>query len=67
MVDRITKRSEQIGSFPLSGRGVPEYDIDQTREVFCGSYRLIYHIRSDRVDTLAVLHGAQKVLEDDGT
>jgi plasmid stabilization system protein ParE len=67
MVDRITKRSQQIGSFPLSGRRVPEYDIDQIREVFSGPYRLVYHIRSDRVEILAVLHGAQGVLEDNDT
>ncbi len=65
MVDRITKRSEQIGSFPLSGRRVPEYDIDQIREVFCGPYRLVYHIKSDGVDILAVLHGAQQTLQGD--
>jgi plasmid stabilization system protein ParE len=65
MVDRITKRSEQIGSYPLSGRRVPEYDIDQIREVFCGPYRLVYHIKSDGVDILAVLHGAQQALQGD--
>ena len=26
MVDRLTKRSEQIATFPESGRMVPEYD-----------------------------------------
>jgi len=65
MVDRITKRSEQIGAFPLSGRRVPEYDIDQIREVFCGPYRLVYHIKSDGINILAVLHGAQNALQDD--
>jgi toxin ParE1/3/4 len=29
IVDRITKRSQQIGEFPLSGRKVPEYEHDQ--------------------------------------
>ena len=33
-VDRITRRSQQIGEFPLSGRKVPEYELDQIREVF---------------------------------
>lgn len=31
-VDRITRKSQQIGAFPLSGRRVPEYDFDQIRE-----------------------------------
>ena len=45
-VDRITRRSQQIGAFPMSGRRVPEYDIDQIREVFANPYRIIYHIKN---------------------
>ena len=33
MVDRLTRRSEQIAQFPRSGRKVPEYDSDEIREV----------------------------------
>lgn len=44
MVDRLTRRSQQIANFPFSGRRVPEYDIDQIREVIEGPYRIIYHI-----------------------
>ena len=33
-VDRITRKSQQIGEFPMSGRRVPEYDMEQIREVF---------------------------------
>jgi len=33
MVDRITRRSQQISEFPFSGRSVPEYDIDLVREL----------------------------------
>jgi len=33
MVDRLTRRSQQIADVPLSGRRVPEYDMDQIREV----------------------------------
>lgn len=64
-VDRITKRSQQVVAFPLSGRRVPEYDIDQMREVFCGPYRIIYHIKPDQVDVIAVVHSAMNVLQDD--
>ena len=46
MVDRVTQRSQQIAAFPLSGRRVPEYDIDQIREVIEGPYRIIYHIKA---------------------
>jgi len=58
MVDRLTRRSQQIAEFPLSGRRVPEYDADQVREVIEGPYRIIYHIKPDQVDVVAVIHGA---------
>ncbi|RBP85891.1 type II toxin-antitoxin system RelE/ParE family toxin [Marinomonas rhizomae] len=64
-VDRITRRSQQIGEFPLSGRKVPEYELDQIREVFVGSYRIIYRIMADQVDVIAVIHGATNVLQGD--
>jgi len=62
MVDRLTRRSHQIADFPFSGRRVPEYDIDQIREVIEGPYRIIYHIKPDQIDVLAVIHGAMDVL-----
>ncbi|MFO7985496.1 MAG: type II toxin-antitoxin system RelE/ParE family toxin [Desulfatiglandaceae bacterium] len=62
MVDRLTRRSQQIADFPLSGRRVPEYDMDQIREVIEGPYRIIYHIKSDQIDVLAVIHGAMNIL-----
>ena len=62
MVDRLTRRSQQIADVPLSGRRVPEYDIDQIREVIEGPYRIIYHIKAYQIDVLAVLHGARNVL-----
>lgn len=62
MVDRITRRSQQIADFPFSGRKVPEYDLEKIREVIEGPYRLIYHIKPDRIDVLAVIHGARDVL-----
>ena len=62
MVDRITRRSQQIADFPFSGRKVPEYDIDQIREIIEGPYRIIYHIKPDQIDVVAVIHGARGVL-----
>jgi len=60
-VDRLTRRSQQIARFPFSGRRVPEYDIDSIREVIEGSYRIIYYVKSDQIDVLAVIHGAMDV------
>ncbi len=59
LVDRLTRRSEQIATFPESGRVVPEYEANDIREVIERRYRIIYRIKADQVDILAVLHGAQ--------
>jgi len=61
-VDRLTRRSQQIAEFPLSGRMVPEYEKSQIREVIEGPYRIIYYIKPDQIDVLAVIHGAQDTL-----
>jgi len=61
MVDRLSRRSQRIGEFPFSGRSVPEYQMQQIREVIEGPYRIIYYIKADQIDVLAVLHGAQDI------
>jgi toxin ParE1/3/4 len=33
IVDRLTARSIQIATFPFSGRMVPEYELNQVREL----------------------------------
>ncbi|MBF0462316.1 MAG: type II toxin-antitoxin system RelE/ParE family toxin [Magnetococcales bacterium] len=66
IVDRLTRRSRQIAQFPLAGRVVPEMGRGQIREVMEEPYRIIYFIRSDRVDVLAVVHGSRKFWNVDG-
>ena len=60
MVDRLTRRSQQIGSFPQSGRPVPGKNDKNLREVFEGPYRIIYRIKADQIDVVAVIHGSRK-------
>jgi plasmid stabilization system protein ParE len=59
MVDRITDRTRQVGSFPLSGQSVPEYRDPAIREVIEGPYRVIYEVSGKDVRVLAVIHGAR--------
>jgi len=59
MIDRITRRSEQIAEHALSGRKVPEFDVEDIREVIEKPYRIIYRIKPDRIDIIAVIHGAR--------
>ena len=61
MVDKIISRSEQIADQPYSGRKVPEYDSDDVRELTEKPYRIIYRIKPDQIDVVAVIHGAQQL------
>jgi toxin ParE1/3/4 len=64
IVDRLTKRSIQIAAFPFSGRMVPEYELNEVREVIEGSYRIIYLIKEEegRIEVLAVIHSSREEL-----
>lgn len=55
----ITTRIEQIVSFPLSGRIVPEVNHPSIREVIIGSYRIVYRINKSAVEVLTIWHGAR--------
>ncbi len=57
-VDRLTRRTKQIGRFPYSGRRASIERPDSVREVIEGSYRLIYEIQAARIVVLSVVHTA---------
>jgi toxin ParE1/3/4 len=59
IVDRLTRRSEQIATVPQSGRVVPEYGAPDIREVIERPYRIVDPIREEHMDVLAVVHSAQ--------
>jgi plasmid stabilization system protein ParE len=58
IVERLTRRSAQIATFPPSGRIVPEYGVPDIRDVIERPYRIIYRIREEQIDVLAVVHSA---------
>ena len=59
IVDRLTRRSIQISTFPNAGRMVPEFERAEIREVIEGRYRIIYLVKPREVEVLAVIHGAR--------
>jgi len=61
VVDRLTRRSQQIAEFPLAGLEVAEFGVPQIRQVLEGPFRIIYYIKPDQIDVLAVIHGAQQI------
>jgi plasmid stabilization system protein ParE len=63
IIDRLTRRVDQLISHPRSGRIVPKYNDENLRELVMYPYRLIYRIKPDRIDIVAVFHGAQQLPE----
>jgi toxin ParE1/3/4 len=61
VVDKLTRRSQQIADHPRSGRPVPEFDDRNLRELIVYPYRLIYRAMTDHIDVIAVFHGAQRL------
>ena len=62
IVDQLTNRSKQIADFPYSGRMVPEYELNLMRELIEGSYRIIYLIKDEQIEVLAVIHASRERL-----
>ena len=59
---KIRTAARLLRTSPLSGRKVPETDIENIRELIHGNYRIIYVIlASDRIDILTVHHSAKRL------
>jgi toxin ParE1/3/4 len=63
VIDRILQKANNIGIMPRAAAIVPEYSRPDIREVFAYRYRVIYRILTDRIDVLAVVHGAKPLPE----
>lgn len=68
LVSGADRAAQSLMQFPLRGRLVPEFQDGVTRELFIGSYRLIYRSTDESVVVLAFVHGSrdlQALLGDD--
>jgi len=61
VVDKLTRASQRLLAHPRAGRTVPEYGDQELRELIVSPYRVIYRIKPDRIDVVAVFHGAQQL------
>ncbi len=59
LVARIDARTSQLERFPESGRLAPEGEGRAVREVFERPYRILYRLKDDRVEIIAVVHMRQ--------
>ncbi|MCL4557684.1 MAG: type II toxin-antitoxin system RelE/ParE family toxin [Deltaproteobacteria bacterium] len=55
---RVISVIENIPAFPASGRIVPEYENKKLREKFYQNYRIVYRIKKDAIEIVAICHGA---------
>ena len=60
-VDRLTRKLALLAHQPLAGVVVKRYQRDDIRETYEGAYRIIYRVRTDRIDVLTVRHGARQL------
>ena len=59
MVLAIFNSIEQLERFPLLGRIVPEFKMDNTRELLVGNYRIIYDVTGSIINILTIIHGSR--------
>ena len=52
---------DPVTVYPRSGRIAPRYDDANLRELIVYPYRLMYRLKSDRIDIVAIFHGAQQL------
>jgi plasmid stabilization system protein ParE len=59
--EKILMATRRLGTFPESGRTVPEDEEQQTREIIVQGYRVMYSVEPDHVLVLAVMHGSRNL------
>ena len=60
VAERLFAAVERLPEHPLSGRIVPELEQATVREVIEAPYRLVYRVRADVLEVLAVVHSARR-------
>lgn len=60
---RIFSIVKGIPEFSMSGRIVPEYGDEDLREKIYGNYRIVYRIKENIIEIVAICHGV-KPLDD---
>lgn len=59
VVARVISLAAELARFPLSHRRVPKWNDENIRQRIVYSFRLIFRVRANRVDILAIIHGAR--------
>lgn len=58
-INKLINRGERVKDYPYKGRIVPEFSLNEIREVFEKTYRIVYKISKDQIEILTVFEGHQ--------
>ena len=58
-VNEIVRRTDNLNFSPYMGRKVPEYNLNELRELIYKSYRIIYEVQANRVFIRRIWHSAR--------
>ena len=61
---KIINRCESIKDYPYKGRIVLEFSVNEIREVFEKSYRIVYKVSEVQIEILTVFEGHQLLSND---
>jgi toxin ParE1/3/4 len=57
----LVQKTVGLDQLPRKGRKVPELNDDRIRELSLYSYRILYEIKPNQIDILAVIHKRQNL------
>lgn len=66
-LDGLFESVERLKPHPMSGRIVPEVNIERIREIIYGAYRVIYRVdtQAQKISVLTVLRGSELIRADE--
>ncbi|MFO0762077.1 MAG: type II toxin-antitoxin system RelE/ParE family toxin [Byssovorax sp.] len=60
-VQKLMDQARKVLDAPLGGRVVPEFRLNDIRETFLRTYRIVYRVRDDTVTVLTVFEGHRRL------
>lgn len=64
-IGELYSSGENLVTFPLRGRIVPEFNQENIRELLIENYRLVYRITTTSIEVLTVFEGHQRLVKKD--
>ena len=58
---KINSIVKTIPQFPKAGRIVPEYAVEHIREKIYKNYRIVYRLKEDIIEIVAICHGSKPI------